>query len=325
MEWIVGGFIVGPRLPDAEMRIGAAEIRPTQEGERFAHFKPRNVEMSFEGVDAFRSVVYGRQTVHSQWIIRFWVEAANAQEAFEMVDQQQLPPVQAALELAFDARYFIDLHVIVPADGSLPQVSPYVQSGPGDPFDPGPMSPDEIAEAQHLLDGMRRRPTFLQAAHLLSDSGLVEDVSNEGRVQRFALLGLFQVIENVANEVAKDLAAPKDHLAEQETLISRLTASLAKKQGVNKRVARVRQVAEELNRLDGVFLAQRLRRSGEELAIPTQDIETAIELSKLRNTKLGHRGDVISADHLRAWLHDARQVARSYLTSYAKWLVDKKS
>lgn len=314
----VWGYIAAPWLPH-EAQIGGAHIK--RQDEQVLRDMPKSrttMKHAVGGPPELLSVLPADSLVRSRWTVFFRVEAADADAAVAVVEGERLPALVAACAAVFNEAVAVSLVRVAEEDsaGRLTNShSPWSLSLRTRGFTVSPAEPAAIDRASRLALVVPRDPLAKKAAALYSDALRLDEL-NAGLapLQAAALLGYYKVIEAVAVSHSRGLD-PADAEGQQREVVERLRRGLAGSGGTSNRARQVLNAADELRRVQGAFLSQRVAAAGSAIGVAAEDVRAAVDLGKLRNTSLSHPGKSATGD-LGPYLPPAERAARGYLSAH---------
>lgn len=324
--YTVGGFITGPKLPRDFMTIARGEVRLRRPGERFPRGRPQHPRMTIvddqdQPVDQFQ-VSPGDLTVHSSWIVRFTVQADDPDSALEDVREILLPPILAALEALGGEPYRVELVRIVDHAPEGESESPPTDWAFGGVEEPSFMTDEDQRAAVDMARTAESDAVARETAELLEQSLQLSDfAAGHTRSLKAAVLGVFQVIERIAQEVAKRAPLEVDE-ERQRTVVDHLKRALGKNRRTKADATSIKKAATELNEIAGSTSDAQIVRAGEVLGADAQAVAVGRELRRFRNERLGHPGQRVSARELARWLgpNKGRSAAAHFWHRYVTWV-----
>ncbi|MFN8521134.1 MAG: hypothetical protein U0667_17495 [Chloroflexota bacterium] len=175
-----------------------------------------------------------------------------------MARDDLLPPVLAALTISSSGLpYRVELVRVIGPDGESSMWTPLHLFAM---YEVEEFSPASGRDLHGLARVIEDDDVALSASQKLRDGVELRDTTSSGTAARHALLELFQVIEEIANEVVSRVRSgwTDDEATASAEVVERLVAVLPATEDPSARKRLVRDAAQELRRVAREFLGQRI-------------------------------------------------------------------
>jgi hypothetical protein len=324
--YILWGYIAADSLPD---RLDFGRIRIAREyGERLASLskaRPSVPTISSPDMPTYTSGSPADLSVRSDRLIWVRVDALNENEAYRKAVEHYLPPVLATLAGLTSGPVLVDLVRVSTEDenGNMPPaVSPFSPSVSFRGFRVSVMSQADCGSLQHQASVAARDQVARSAARDIAEAIRLRYLTGGVAANlQSTLLRFFFVVEHIAREVGYDKERNLTAEKEQQGVVDKLRAGLNKGGETKQLTKQLRKASQDLDALERRFLSTQITQAGQVLRIEPRVVQRALDLAKLRNSRLGHaaRSDVPN-EEFESWLEDAELVARSFYGAYIRHL-----
>lgn len=297
MKWQAWGRLIGPALPGAPIRVGQYEIG-TRSGRVPAIIDAPPVQIS-SGRPYLRIRASLLEAGSDCWVVINDIEAPDADDAHRQAGSEYLPRIVAALSAQFGALPFrIQLvGVQSPNDGySYSSVQAVTE------FEPDVLKPSDAREALVTWQDAFEKSDYLRAAaHALARGIDLYDQIGGTATSASAILAFYQAIES--SSYVAPWSRPSDFDEQRTEIIRVLKNTLDSRKSVEKKAAAIETANRGLSRLDAKYASLRIEHAARSFGLSTKWIDRARELSKLRNSRLGHGATAVRAEDLASWEH----------------------
>ncbi|MST31886.1 hypothetical protein GHK86_03985 [Acidimicrobiaceae bacterium USS-CC1] len=267
--------------------------------------------------------------MYSQHILWMRTKQKTVDDAWADIEDRLIPPVMAAISTLGGLPPRLEMMRIGETDphGKMDQVVAPWSSSQFAAYDSATLSDkgaNELLQHWSLACGLGAI-----AASLFHEAVEQQDrTAPSRRGIGNTVLSYFLVVEYIANNVtSQDRNNRRDddnYTKQADSVVNELRVKLDRTQSIRKKAAAVSYAKNALDRLDLRFLSLRIEHAGHVLDIDQSAIDTALALSKLRNTTLAHAG---SSAHLPAdgpTLDDAWRTAQAFLTGFLAFHADSR-
>jgi hypothetical protein len=321
-RFVAWGLIIGRLLPKA-LELSHVRIRE-ETPERIAELtRERHIlrHPSFEDDRSYYSGIPSDLIVRSTHSFWAWADAENDEEAVEAITQKYMPSVISLLSAANGDPVRFELLRISEeeANGYMPAPrSPFSQSGNFGIREPSPLEVAEIEFVKLHDERVRVDECAASAARELATAFHIGPVTGSVPANmRGVLLHYFFVLEVISRKVGYGARERAEILGAQEPIVGRALARIQKAGSISQKIKQIHNLSLELKRLETAFFSDQVRKAAQVLNVDASATEEALELTKFRNTRLGHASTSnVGADELVPWLSMAERVAISFFRAY---------
>lgn len=305
--WQAWAKIVGPRLPVSSVRFGNAELRMLPHGQHPPKASPVHPQPE-DNVPFFVTTAASTDITSDWWLVIHDIESDDPDEALRIAQLREVPLALAALCAgSHEQPYRVDLQGVEsgPESYSYSIVQSMVM------FEKTELPLADIGRALDDRLPKIRLHHSLNSASLAFSRGIeLSDMPNGSATAASSILAFYQVLEACSHVVPWE--PPSDYDAQKASIITKLATSLASRKNPHHKANSIEAAASALGRLDAKYMTLRIENAAAVLGLSDEWKKSAKNLSKFRNTKLGHGGGTLPDESLHGWHHGEARPDSAY-------------
>jgi hypothetical protein len=242
------------------------------------------------------------------WLVIHDIESDDPDAALHVAKSNEIPLALAALCAGtHEQPYRIDLQGVESGADSFSYS--IVQSSVA--FEREELPFGEIRQALDDRLPKIRCDDALQTASLAFSRGIdLSDMPNGSATAASAILAFYQVLEACSQVVS--WIPPSDYDEQRAAVIAKLTKLLTSRKSPNSKTRAVETASSALGRLSAKYMTLRIDNAATVFGLPEDWKKNAKNLSKFRNTRLGHGGETPSEEALDSWHHGTARSNSAY-------------
>jgi hypothetical protein len=334
--WVAWGLIGAAALPNHNFELGPnirIELAPPDRLHQLLREEPVASHPHIPWPEYF-STLPARLIVRSSWVIWLRATATNADEAWDLITNDQLPIVVAALSVFGTPLPRIELLRIGREDSKGVIHEPRTKwiGGTFGGFATRHLSQEEVPVLTAIHSAANRFATS-PSRHFYEALCQRDQSDHSSRNLGNTILSYFLVIEEIAQNAVlrkqiEELKKPDNETDDEEKtklteILDELRRSLKDDTEAATHIRSTEKALNDTKRLKRQYLNQKIEDAGTHLGIEQSTITDSLEIARIRNSSLGHPGHVPS-EVLLEFVETAEHCSTAFLSAFIRWSMESR-